>query len=224
MAKKKNPQFVTPAGTASFPYITKADFKFNAGGVFKVRLLLDPDEDGTKKLIAKIESALDEAYDDFTTEQPKLKKLKYAKESPVSPDLDDDGEETGKIAIKFSQKRLIEYKDRQSGEQKSFEATVPVYDAKGGKVTKAVYGGSVIKVCFEIVPYCMASTKKIGVSLRLIAVQVINLVTGSGDRAADHYGFGEEDGYVDEGRSESFPEGGDGGEAGDGSDDENPDF
>ena len=50
-----------------------------------------------------------------------------------------------------------------------------------------------MKVAFEPIPYVMASTKKVGVSLRLKAVQVIDLVE-YGNSAASV--FDEEDGYV----------------------------
>ena len=50
-----------------------------------------------------------------------------------------------------------------------------------------------LKVAFDPIPYYMASTNKAGVSLRLKAVQVIDLVTG-GEKTADAFGFSEEDG------------------------------
>jgi hypothetical protein len=53
--------------------------------------------------------------------------------------------------------------------------------------------GSRVKVAFEPFPYIMQSTKKVGVSLRLKAVQVIDLVE-YGNSAASV--FDEEDGYV----------------------------
>ena len=56
-----------------------------------------------------------------------------------------------------------------------------------------VGNGSKVKVAFEPIPYVMPSTKKAGVSLRLKAVQVIDLVE-YGNSATSV--FDEEDGYV----------------------------
>ena len=58
---------------------------------------------------------------------------------------------------------------------------------------QAVGNGSVIKVAVEPVTYVMASTKQVGVSLRLKAVQVIDLVESG---ASAESIFDEEDGYI----------------------------
>ena len=69
-------------------------------------------------------------------------------------------------------------------------------DAKGKPLTgeTKVGGGSVIKVSYEVVPYYTAIAGA-GVSLRLKAVQIIELKAYSGGGNAESYGFGEEEGF-----------------------------
>jgi hypothetical protein len=59
----------------------------------------------------------------------------------------------------------------------------------------AIGNGSIVNVAFEPIPYVMASTKQVGVSLRMKGVQVVDLVEygNSGNSM-----FDEEDGYVSE--------------------------
>jgi hypothetical protein len=60
-----------------------------------------------------------------------------------------------------------------------------------------VWGGSTVKVAFEIVPYGVrqySPTMGVGVSLKFSAVQIIDLKTGTG-KDAKAFGFGEEEGY-----------------------------
>ncbi len=47
-----------------------------------------------------------------------------------------------------------------------------------------VYGGSIIRVRGQIVPYTSAAAGICGITLRMKAVQVIDLVTGSGEGSA----------------------------------------
>ena len=71
-----------------------------------------------------------------------------------------------------------------------------LYDAKGKPITSDVNvgNGSTIKVAFEPVPYTMASTKQVSLSLRMKAVQIIDLQEFEGSGAsAKTYGFGEEE-------------------------------
>ena len=71
---------------------------------------------------------------------------------------------------------------------------VPLFDARGKRIEDIVFSGSKIKVSFSVRPYLVESSKSIGVSLDLNAVQVIELAEGGAAEAGD-YGFAEEDGY-----------------------------
>ena len=110
-------------------------------------------------------------------------------------------EETGNIQFNFKCKASGVSKTGQNWEQKP-----KVFDSKGTPIAKdiLVWGGTTMKVAYEIIPYSNNMLGS-GVSLRLKAVQVHDLVSGGG-ASADSYGFKEEaDGYVAE-TTDSFPE------------------
>jgi hypothetical protein len=67
----------------------------------------------------------------------------------------------------------------------------------------AVGNGSDVKVAFEPMPYMVAGTKKVGVSLRLKAVQVIDLVEYGSPATSV---FDEEDGFTASASTPSTPE------------------
>ena len=80
-----------------------------------------------------------------------------------------------------------------------FEQRPKIFDAKGQPITKhlSVYSGTTMKVAFQVIPY-HTNMLGTGVSLRLKAVQIIELVegkNGSGEQAEEQFGFSSEDGF-----------------------------
>ena len=170
-----NKTFTTPTGVANYPYISKPDTQFDAEGVYKVTLAVSEEE--AKPVIDLINSELLAGIKALKESKPKTKfknaPLPYAKE------LDDDGNETGNILIKFKSKAA--YKPS-------------VFDAKNNPmVNHNIWGGSELKVNGAIAFYSSPSIGQ-GVTLRLRAVQVIQYVEGSD--GAGRFNFEEEDGYV----------------------------
>ena len=110
-------------------------------------------------------------------------------------------DENGNLQFNFKCKASGVSKTGQNWEQKP-----KVFDSKGTPISKdiLVWGGTTMKVAYEIIPYSNNMLGS-GVSLRLKAVQVHDLVSGGG-ASADSYGFKEEaNGYVAE-TVDSFPE------------------
>lgn len=183
MSKKpKLPRYVTPTGVAQYPYLTKPDTKFNPDGEYKVNLEI-PAEDASE-----IMSFLDEqlaASIEKAKEENKGKKIKEG-DAPYSVN-----EETGKVTLKFKLKAKVTTKSGDEWEQK-----VAVFDAKGKPLenTPNIGGGTKMKVSYEVIPF-YTSLVGAGISLRVRAVQVIDLVEFSGGASAGAFGFGEEDGY-----------------------------
>lgn len=183
MSKKpKLPRYVTPIGVAQYPYLTKPDTKFNPDGDYKVNLEID------SKDAQDLMSLLDEqlaASVEKAKEENKGKKIKEG-DAPYSIN-----EETGKVTFKFKLKAKVTTK---SGE--SFDQKVAIFDAKGKPLveTPNIGGGSKMKVSFEVVPFYTALVGA-SVSLRVRAVQIIELHEFSGGAGAGAFGFGEEDGY-----------------------------
>lgn len=140
-----------------------------------------------------------------------------------SETYDEETEEpTGEVEFKFSVPASGEIKTGKYAGS-TFVRRPGLFDAKGKELVKpvefkileenqrketfakragpAIWGGSVIKVSFEVplspeeTPgYFVPATGACGISLRMLAVQVIELVSG-GARNAAGYGFGEEEGY-----------------------------
>jgi len=180
-----NKTFTTPVGVANYPYISKPDTQFDAEGVYKVTLAVPEDE--AKPVIELINAELLAGVKALKESKPKTKfksaPLPYAKE------LDDDGNETGNVLIKFKSKAA--YKPS-------------VFDAKNNPmINHNIWGGSEIKVNGAIAFYSSPSIGQ-GVTLRLRAVQVIQYVEGSD--GASKFNFEEEDGYVTTSSSEEESE------------------
>lgn len=204
--KKKviHEKVLTEKGIAKFPYLNKADTKFNKDGEFRIRLILEGTDGAPIK--AKLEAAAEKAYQDtkaqleeaFKTEKGEKKaKAKKALDTlkkadlPIKDVYDDDGNETGQIELSFKMKA-----QRSGGEGKPPIKQFPkLFDAKGNPfpITKDIWGGSEVKVAGQIIPFYTAAVGA-GASLRLSAVQIIKLNEGGGGNA-ESYGFGKEDGY-----------------------------
>jgi hypothetical protein len=213
-------------GAAVFPKLTTPDTKFNAMGSFKTGVRVEGEAAATLK--GKIDAAIDAAFEAAAVELLRtgegrekdgeillLKDGKPQKSSdgkslkvltrtdrPYKEELNDEGEETG--AIVFNTKTSASYKDKKTG--RVINKKVTIVDAKKQKVTKEVWGGSLIVANVDIKAF--HTNIGVGVSLRLNGVQVIEL--RSGGRTADAM-FDEEEGYTDDGQSPEAPqvEGGD---------------
>lgn len=179
--KKKVERFVSPKGIASYPYLTNPDTKFNPDGEYKVSLIV-AGEDASKAidfLTEKHQAAVAQAKKENAGKRVKAGEL---------PCIENDD---GTVTFKFKMKAKVTPKKGDPFEQKP-----ALFDAKGKPLTgeTKVGGGSTIKVSYEVVPYYTAIAGA-GVSLRLKAVQIIELKEYSGGGNAESYGFGEEEGF-----------------------------
>jgi hypothetical protein len=110
----------------------------------------------------------------------------------VKDEVNDDAEPTGRKIVRF--KMNASY----SKDGETIKIKPQIFDSQGNhlKNPPQIWGGSVLKVSYQIVPYYNASTNGAGASLRMSGVQIIKLVSGGGASAEAH-GFGkEEDGYM----------------------------
>lgn len=197
-----------PAGIAVFPKLDTPDTKFNAMGVFKTGVRLEGEV--AQKVKADIDALIEQAYAATKAhlieageakekdgdvlllkdgkpqkdKNGKLKVLEYA-DRAYKEELDDEGNETG--AIVFNTKTNATYKDKTG---KVVNRKVPVVDAKVKPMHKAVWGGSKIIVNVDLSPFFTAVG--VGVSLRLNAVQVLELRSGGRDVTSM---FEEQEGY-----------------------------
>jgi hypothetical protein len=185
----------TGAGIAMYPWLTKPDTKFNAGGEYKLDLQM-PREDA-EALITKLEEIRDAAFVEAVAAAKPQDKKKITKAEVFHEVYDDNGDATGDIFLRFKMKAMVTPKGKEPFEQKpkGFDAGGKPWDEK-----KAVYGGSTLKVNFEAVPYGPDTNKKVGLTLRLRAFQVLELVSSSGGSASG-FGFDVDESYEEEDNS-----------------------
>lgn len=166
--------------------------KFNKDGVYSANILISKAEG--EKLAAKIKDIRTQQYKTYgkgSTVQELTKCIPFVEvvkneEGEVvkeSPDKD------GRYILKTSAKAFIE-----NGKPR---VKIPVFDAKQNPVGDVRIGeGTTAKLALSLEGYTVAN--KTGVSVKLKAVQIIDLVEyGTGN--AESYGFDEEEGFESSG-------------------------
>lgn len=178
-------KIVTPSGIAIYPHLTEPDTKFNAMGEYKVSLSLSEDE--AAPIVEKVDEVMEQAQELI----PAGKRKKEA-EPPYFPELDDEGQETGRVVFKFKMKAKVNTKDGRT-----IEMSPKMFDSKGTLMTDvdSIWGGSILRVSADLIPYYVAAVGA-GVSMRLKAVQIIELRTGGGGSDAANYGFDATEGFT----------------------------
>lgn len=179
-----NNRFTTPKGLAQYPALKTPDTKFNPEGDYKVNLVMEEDDEKTNSLVSKLEAVLEDFYENDDNVKQAISKGRKV----VTQDIYEKDEE-GRIVMKFKQKAVITKKDGSK-----IPVKIRQFDSKGKPIDVNIGRDSVIKVSFTANPYYMPSTRTCGLSLRLLAVQVISL-NEFGDASASSYGFEEEEGY-----------------------------
>ena len=154
-------------------------------------------------LRAEFKAAAEAAKKKYLEDEKDAKKravlAKYELHVPGNDELDDAGTPTGNIVFKFKQTAIITPKDKSKA---PFDVKIGMFDAMQKPVpsTVIVGKGSELKAAYEVIPFCMAGTKKVGVQLRLKAVQILKLVKYVAGGNASDYGFEQsEEDYSAEG-------------------------
>lgn len=196
---KRPLRHTSPRGVFAYPWLSKADTKFNAGGVYKVDLILEGE--AAEAMTAKLDRLLEDAKAELMDEVKPAKKKSLKIATPYAMECDDDGDETGRVVVKFKQNATIKKKDGSTIKI----GPIPAFDAKGTPIKEAVYGGSEGKVSFSCRPYYNAKDNEIGLTRDLNAVQVLELKSGGG-RDASAYGFEEEEGFESSAANDTFGE------------------
>ena len=183
----------TPVGIAAYPRLTTPDTKFDADGVYSIDLDLDPKVKSTTVFMAALKTAADEAYAQVCKDRggKKLKRAAFPTKET----------EDGMIRIKFK------LKAKAGNADKSWTQKPMLFDASGTAISEVlnVGSGTKCKVSFEIIPYFTAMVGA-GVSLRLKAVQILELKEYTPGDNFDAYGFKSEDGFVAAAKGEAAAE------------------
>ena len=184
---KKFIQLLSPPGEAVWPKLSKPETKFNPEGVYETKLRLDAVEGG------KFNQVLEEHHADWLQKcsEERGRSVKAAP-LPVTK-TEEDGVETGEYEFKFKLNAVA------GKEGNKWEQRPALFDSKGKPIdpdTVQVGSGSKITISFEVAPYFVPALGA-GLSLRMKAVQVIDLVEFGGN-TFDSFGFQQQEGYAAE--------------------------
>jgi hypothetical protein len=211
MATDKKPKLLkgtTPRGSFVYPALTKPDYgneQFpQPDGVYKVNLRMT--EEDAEPLIAKLtpvweqaEKDGQEAFDALPVANRKKLKNGFQMNDMFEREYDKETEdETGFVIFKFKMKASGKNKKGEKWTRKP-----GLFNAKGVALKNPpnIWGGTEGKISYEISPYFIAGQGQAGLSLRLQAVQILDLVS-EGSKSASGYGFQAEDGYDE---ADEFP-------------------
>jgi hypothetical protein len=192
MAKKKLEQFVSPTGSVTWASVVRPSTKFKALGSYDISIALTKEQ--ALPLIKKFTEIGKAYHTEVAAEKPVRKK--YELHLPIKPEVDPEtGEETGRYILKASQAAAVDLVDKKTGKTDRRTFRITVVDAKKQPCAPRVGRDSTAKFVALINPTVHDASKKVFVSLRLQAVQILNLVEfGGGGDGTD--AFGEEEGFV----------------------------
>lgn len=193
MAYKKAVRMTTPRGLAVFPVLIdgQPDTKFDDAGVYKCGVRLSMDDPEAQEFIEKLEAAALQNHVAQRAER-KGKKTKLASPGFVREEDSETGEETGYWIVNAKLKARVRKKKNDGS---SFTQCPALFDATGARFyPDSVWGGSEVRLSIEIYPYYTGMVGA-GLSLRLKAVQIIELVQAGGSTAADNGFDAVEGGY-----------------------------
>jgi hypothetical protein len=165
--------FTTPVGELVYPWLTRADTRYDPDGVFQTKLLL-PFENA-QELIAKLEKVLSDYI--ATLDGPAAN---YNPADVYEDELDENNEPTGNVMFRFKLKNKVTPREGDAFTQ----APVLVMAEDGSAVGAPIYGGTMARIKGQIVPYVNASGKALGLTLRMRSVQVHELVSGGSESGA----------------------------------------
>lgn len=216
--KSKKKLMVTPVGVALYPKLTAPDRKFAKNGVgkYKVRLLLDPTDPAVQKFQEEAQAWFDEQREAWLVENKKYSKTAKPKALAFRPEVDEEGEETGKVFLMAAMNES--FKDEKTG--KTVVLKPDIRDAKGVPAKpKQIWGGSKMRLALQL--GFSAQGAEFTESWRLIGVQIIELVKGAngGDMfGAFGGGYSADDDEEEEAEGQEEAADDEGGEGEDGGD------
>ena len=185
-------KLTTPVGIAKFPNLVSVDPHPEYGGDYSVQLLLDNESPEAQEFVQKIEQLRDEMHKQMQANMGR-KKPWNTPHFPVSDDLNQDGEESGNFNVRLKSKGSYE----RGGQ--TIERKLNFFDATGQKIENPAqaFGGEVpmgskIAAAIQVAPY--ASGANFGVTLRIEAIQVVELGSSNAPASAESCGFAVHDG------------------------------
>ena len=186
-------RLTTPKATFRYPKLIEPETKFTPEGHYKVTAVIPAEDAGP---MADQLDALFEEHKASLKAQAPGQKFKAVDPSFGYEDI--DGKPCFTISVKMKAKGV----DRDG---RTWSAAPALFDATGAPVKdrealRGMWSGTIGRVSFEACPFYQAALGA-GITLRLKAVQILNLVETGG--SADSFGFQEEAGGWSSGEASS---------------------
>lgn len=166
--KNKIQPVITPVADAMWAKITEpATSPYNSKAMYSMDLVFTPEE--AKPLMEQLTKQHDSFYDEIHSELNAAKQKSLVKTPIFKEQVDKDGNLTGNLVLKTKQ-----YGHNIKGEL----MRMPISDSTGKVMNgfdKLVGNGSKVRAKIYPKPYHMNSTNSVGISMRLNAVQIIEL-------------------------------------------------
>jgi hypothetical protein len=177
-------RLTTPKATLKYPKLIEPETKFSPEGHYKVTAIIPAEKAGH---MADQLDALFEAHKASLKAQAPSQKFKAVDPSFGYEEI--DGKPCFTVSVKMKAKGM----DRDG---RAWTASPALFDATGAPVRhreslRSMWSGTTGRVSFEACPFFQPAIGA-GITLRLKAVQIIDLVESGG--SADSYGFQEEAG------------------------------
>jgi hypothetical protein len=177
-------RLTTPKATFQYPKLIEPETKFSPEGHYKVTAIIPADE--ADQMSVQLDT-LFEAHKASLKAQAPNQKFKAIEPSYGFEDI--DGKPCFTISVKMKAKGM----DRDG---RSWSAVPAIFDASGAPVKdrealRGMWSGTTGRVSFEACPFYQPALGA-GITLRLKAVQILNLVESGG--SANSFGFQEETG------------------------------
>lgn len=202
MAKKVDPikaaglevKLNTPVGIGQYAYLETPDFEYNSDGDWKVKIFFDPADEKVQAMTSTMDDLLAKALEYFTKEATTVKAkkaIRLSENTPYYSETDDEDEPTGRIYIN---PKCIASGTTKEGEP--WKRGMPIFDAQGQKVETKLNIGNGTKMAANLTLRAYYNKQSgVGISLRLGAVQIIDLKEYTGGITdAESAGFGKVEG------------------------------
>lgn len=173
---------VSPMGEVEpYSYLHQPDYGFGEfktdKGTYKVNITFDAKDEKVVKMMDTIESVFNQAVEEASENRPSGR----GRKGPKTNDLPFVENSDGTVTFKFKSK--ASYTSRTTGEE--IERKLSIVDPNGRPYAEVprIGQGTKAKIKFSISPYGSHGGAAVGVSLRIEAVRVYELVefTGGGD-------------------------------------------
>ena len=194
MSKNDN-TIVTPTGTASWPKLTEAGFKYQKDGStdpkdkeYSVDLILDPGDPDVAQFLERLDNLVEKAYDEAVAEMDEDEVAEYRRAKPYKLEKDrTTKEKTGNVVMSFK-KPAFWVEDNGTAKPlpvRMFDGAGGIYETPEGCQLSS---GTQLQVAFICEPYDFGG--KAGVTRKLAAVRVLDAVLYTGQEAtAEAFGF-----------------------------------